>query len=108
MSDTEVSEAVVRWLDWKIALHLPIDQNGSFDPSTLRYLRWRLKENDKLSFIFDKIVQLAQEKGFIKRRTKQRIDATHIISHVNRVLTTDLLFRAVKCVVEEIVRIGCT
>ena len=102
LSDTETAEACVRRLDWKIALHLPIAQNVSFDSSTLCYFRKRLKENDKISLIFDKVVKLAQEKGFIKKRTKQRIDATHIISHVNRISTTDLLFRTVKCVVEEI------
>jgi hypothetical protein len=41
-------------------------------------------------------------KGFIKKRTSQRIDATHIISHVNRIATADLLFGAVRCLVEEI------
>jgi transposase len=102
LSDPETAEAVVRRLDWKIALHLRLRENVSFDSSTLCYYRRRLKENDKMSLIFDKIVWLAQEKGFIQRRTKQRIDATHIISHVNRICTTDLLFRAVKCLVEEI------
>jgi len=88
--------------DWKIALHLALEKNTSFDPSSLCRFRRRLKENEAMSLIFDKTVGIAQEKGFIKRRSKQRIDATHIISHVNRISTTDLLFRAVKCVVEEI------
>ena len=35
-------------------------------------------------------------------RSVERIDATHIISHVNRISTTDLLFRSVKCLLEEI------
>jgi len=102
MSDPEAVEACVRRLDWKIALHRPLRENVSFDSSTLCNYRKRLKENDKMSLIFDKVVGLAQEKGFIKKRSKQRIDATHIISHVNRISTTDLLFRAVKCVVEAI------
>ena len=102
LSDTETSEAVVRRLDWKIALHLPVLKKLSFDPSTLCYFRRRLKENNKMCLIFDKIIKLAQENGFIKKRVKQRIDSTHIISHVNRISTTDLLFRAVKCLVEEI------
>ena len=102
MSDPETAEACVRRLDWKIALRRPIEENVSFDSSTLCNYRKRLKENDKMSLIFDKVVGLAQEKGFIKKRSKQRIDATHIISHVNRISTTDLLFRTVKCVVEEI------
>jgi hypothetical protein len=74
----------------------------SFDPSTLCYYRKRLRESQAMTLIFDKIVALAQEKGFIGRRTKQRVDATHIIAHVNRISTTDLLFRTVKCLVEEI------
>lgn len=102
MSDTEAAEACINRIDWKIALHIPLEENESFDPSTLCYYRKRLKENDGMSLIFDKTVKLAQEKKFIKKRTNQRIDATHIISHVNRISTTDLLFRAVRCVVEEI------
>jgi len=102
LSDPEAADAVVRRLDWKIALHLPIDYKNSFNPSSLCYFRKRLKDNDQMSLIFDKILELVKEKGFVKKRTKQRIDATHIISHVNRISTTDLLFRSVKCLVEEI------
>jgi len=102
LSDTEATESVIRRLDWKIALHLPIDYREKFDPSTLCYFRRRLKENNKACIIFDKIIGLAQTKGFIKRRTKQRMDATHIITHINRISTTDLLFRSIKCLVEEI------
>lgn len=102
MSDPEAAQACVRRLDWKIALHLALEKNTSFDPSSLCRFRRRLKENEAMSLIFDKTIGIAQEKGFIKKKSKQRIDATHIISHVNRISTTDLLFRAVKCVVEEI------
>jgi len=102
LSDPEAAEACVRRLDWKIALHLPVTEKTSFHPSTLCYYRRRLKENKVMSLILDKTVKLAQQKGFIQKRTSQRVDATHIISHVNRICTTDLLFRTVKCVVEEI------
>jgi len=102
MSDPEAADACFRRLDWKIALHLPLEENRSFHSSSLCRFRIRLKENQAMSLIFDKTVQLAQDKGFIKKRTKQRVDATHIISHINRISTTDLLFRAVKCLVEEI------
>jgi transposase len=60
LSDTETSEAAVRMLDWKIALHFPVLKNVSFDPSTLCYFRRRLKENNKMRLIFDKIIKLAQ------------------------------------------------
>ena len=102
LSDAETARAVVRRLDWKIALHLPVYQNVSFDPSTLTYFRRRLRENDKLRIILDRTVELAQSFGFLKQHTNQRIDATHVVAHVNRVSTTDLLFRAVRCVLEEL------
>jgi transposase len=102
LSDSESAAAVIRRLDWKIALHLPVWENTSFDPSTLCYFRRRLRENGKMRLIFDKTVEVAKKYGFIRKNTNQRIDATHVISHVNRISTTDLLFRTVRCVVEEI------
>ncbi len=104
LSDVEAVEACINRIDWKIALQIPIEQNTVFDPSTLCYFRKRLKENDKICLIFDKIIQFAIKKDFIKKNTNQRIDATHIVKHVNRISTTDLLFRAVKCIVDEIKR----
>lgn len=101
LSDAETAKAVVRRLDWKIAVHLPVWENVSFDPSTLTYFRRRLKENGKMRLLFDKTIDLAQTYGFLRKHTNQRIDATHIVAHANRISTTDLLFRTVRCVVEE-------
>jgi transposase len=102
MSDVEAQDACNMRIDWKIALRKPFEEKIEFDPSTLCYFRRRLKENEGLSMILDKTVQIAKQKGFIKKKTSQRVDATHIIAHVNRISTTDLLFRTVKCLVEEL------
>jgi len=67
LSDVEARDACVRRLDWKIALHLPIDWKDAFDPSTLCRFRSRLLSNDKISLLFDKILGLCQERGFIKK-----------------------------------------
>ena len=101
LSDEEAHAACSMRIDWKIALRKPLEERVEFDPSTLCHFRKRLKENEAMSLILDKTIHLAKEKGFIKKRTNQRIDATHVIAHVNRISTTDLLFRTVKCVVEE-------
>lgn len=105
-SDSEAQESCSNRIDWKIALHLELEKKIDFDPSTLCRFRKRLKENYALSIIFDKIVDFAIKKKFIKKKTNQRIDATHIIAHVNRISTTDLLFRTVKCLVEEIEKLN--
>jgi len=102
MSDVEAREACTMRIDWKIALRKPLEERVEFDPSTLCYFRKRLKENKATCLVLDKTIQFAKQKGFIKKKTNQRIDATHVIAHVNRIATTDLLFRTVKCLAEEI------
>jgi len=102
LSDMETMNAVKKWLDWKIALHLPVNADYQFDSSTLCVFRKRLKENNMMSIVFDKILNKIRDLGFIKKNTKQRIDATHIVKYVNRISTTDLLFRAVKHLMLEI------
>jgi transposase len=102
LSDVEAAAAVIRRLDWKIALHRPIYENTSFDPSTLCYFRRRLKENGKMRLLFERTIEVAQALGLIRKHMSQRVDATHVISHVNRISTTDLLARAVRCLVEEV------
>jgi len=102
LSDTETAEACVKRLDWKIALGLTVEWKEVFDPSTLCRFRKRLIKHEKMSLIFDKILDICKEKGFIQERSKQRIDATHVVKHINRISTTDLLFRAVKALVIEI------
>lgn len=101
LSDMETAHAFNFRIDWKIALHLKIDAMNQFDASTLCRFRRRLLEHEKASLMFDKILNLCIEKGFVKKRGKQRVDATHIVKHVNRIATTDLLFRSVKALVEE-------
>lgn len=66
------------------------------------YFRRRLKENGKMRLVFDKTIEIAKSLKLIKKRANQRVDATHVVSHVNRIATTDLLFRTVKCLAEEI------
>ena len=94
LSDMEAINALERRLDWKIALGLSIEEKSILDASTLCRFRKRLLVHDKENYIFDKILSLCQKHGFVEKRTKQRIDATHIVKHVNRISTTDLLHRS--------------
>jgi transposase len=104
LSDVETAAACNFRIDWKIALHLRIEDTNLFEASTLCRFRRRLLEQEKASLMFDKILNLCIEKGFVRKRGRQRVDATHIVKHVNRISTTDLLFRSVKSLVEELER----
>jgi transposase len=102
LSDSEATEAVYLRLDWKYALHLPIEKVQTFDSSTLCNFRKRLRNKGEENIVFDKILKLCIEKGFIKKNANQRIDATHIIKHLNRLTTTELLFRSVRVLLEKL------
>ncbi len=104
LSDSEAAEAVYLRLDWKYALHLPIEKVFIFDSSTLCNFRKRFRNNGEENNAFKKMVEFCREKGLIKSNSHQRIDATHIVKHLNRISTTELLFRTVRVLLEVLER----
>ena len=94
LSDVEAVASLERRLDWKIALGFPIEAKKILEASTLCRFRKRLLAHAKENYIFEKILSVCQKHGFVEKRTKQRIDATHIVKYLNRISTTDLLHRS--------------
>ena len=80
-ADRRASEQVVYHLGWKYALDLALDYGG-FHSTVLVYFRDRLEEKTAERMIFDGIVQLLVELGWVKRKGKQRLDSTHIVGYV--------------------------
>ena len=64
-------------IDWKYALHLPLDWAG-FHFTNLSHFRQRLIENEAEYLVFDRLVQRLVETGFIRTRGKQRTDSMSI------------------------------
>jgi transposase len=68
-------------LDWKYALHLPLDDSG-FHYSDLCNFRKRLLSHGKESLIFDELLESIRTLGFLKKRKYQRSDSTHVLAKV--------------------------
>lgn len=81
VADRRASEQVVYHLGWKFALDLELDYGG-FHPTVLVYFRDRLEEKKAERMMFDGVVDLLIEQGWIKRKGKQRLDSTHIVGYV--------------------------
>src|SRR5436305_3790479 len=79
--DREAAEQVVVRLDWKYALHLPLDDAG-FDFSCLCYFRRRLLEHAQERLVCEQILGKIQALGFVKKRGKQRTDSTAVLGAV--------------------------
>jgi transposase len=68
-------------LDWKYALHLPLDDSG-FHYSDLCNFRKRLYAHDKATLIFDQLLEKIRSMGYLKKRKHQRSDSTHVLAKV--------------------------
>jgi len=88
--DREAAEMVVMRLDWKYALHLPLDYAG-FHPTDLCYFRRRLVENEKEALVFDRVLKKVKALGFLKKKGKQRTDSTHVLAVVQKLSRLELV-----------------
>jgi transposase len=99
--DREAAEMVVRRVDWKYALHLPLDYPG-FDFTDLHNFRDRLLENEQEALVFDKLLNKIQACGFLKKRGRQRTDSTHVIGVVQKLSRLELVTETLRVVLREI------
>lgn len=79
LSDERAADAVRSRIDWKYALSLELSDNG-FDSAVLSDFRSRLIEGGAESLLFDKLLEQLNEAGYLKKRGRQRTDATHVLS----------------------------
>jgi len=83
LSDRQASEAVRARIDWKYALSLHLDDSG-FHYSVLSEFRARLLSGSPEQLLLDKMLEHFKTKGYLKARSKQRTDSTHVLAAVRR------------------------
>jgi len=81
LADRSAANAVRTRLDWKFALHLPLDDAG-FDASVLCEFRQRLLDHAAGERIFTQVVAQLSALGLLKKRGTQRSDSTHVLAAV--------------------------
>jgi len=96
--DREAAEQVVVRLDWKYALHLPVDDPG-FDFTCLCYFRRRLLEHDAERLVFEEILGKIQALGFVKKRGKQRTDSVAVLGAVRQLGVLELVSETLRLAV---------
>ena len=83
LADRQAIRALRIRLDWKYALHLPLEYEG-FDYSVLSEFRDRLIKGRAEGRVFEQLVKQIQALGLIKERGKQRSDSMAILTKVRR------------------------
>lgn len=88
--DRQAVEMLKYHLGWKLALGLELEVTA-FDSSTLVHFRHRLIEHDQAKLAFDAVLEGLRSAGLVSRRSKQRLDSTHVLGAVARLSLLELL-----------------
>ena len=90
-------------MDWKYALHLPLNDLG-FDPSILCEYRERVIRNERERMVFDRFLERLQENGWLKGRKKQRTDSLAIFGAIRELNRLELVMETLRLALEGIVQ----
>ena len=86
LPDRQAAEACTWDGRWKLALHMEVDEPG-FHPTTLVKYRERLVRYGLERLGFDGVLNAMREAGYLPKKTRQRLDSSHVIglvSHMSR------------------------
>ena len=99
--DRQAVEMFKYHVGWKLALGMELDLKA-FDPSTLVYFRQRLIEHDQAKLAFDAVLEGLREAGLVSKRSKQRLDSTHVLGLVSRLSLTELMRETIRLALKEL------
>src|SRR5579864_9319571 len=81
LTDRQAADAVRERIDWKYSLGLELTDPG-FDFSLLSEFRLRLLDNQKETLMFDRLLEVCKQRGWLKAGGKQRTDSTNVVARV--------------------------
>jgi transposase len=99
--DRQAAELVKYHLGWKLALNLKLGAEG-FHPTSLVNFRQRLLEAGKSELALHAVLGALEEAGFIAKRSKQRLDSTHIVGAVARLSALECVRETLALALEEL------
>jgi len=102
LADRQAMNALRMRLDWKYALHLPLDYEG-FDFSVLSEFRDRLIKGQAEGRVFEKLVEQIRGMGLIKEHGKQRTDSIAMLTKVRRLCRVETVVETLRLVIVVIV-----
>jgi transposase len=101
LPDRQAVEMVKYHLGWKLALNVELEQKG-FHPTALVYFRQRLVKHDQAGMAFGAVLEALQEEGLLPKKTRQRLDSTHVVGLVAHLSTLDCIRETLRLALEEL------
>ena len=86
---------------WRLALHLAPGE-AAFDPSLLTVFRNRLVEGEQASLAFDAVLDYLVEHGWVPKRSKQRLDSTHVRGLLSLMSRLECVRETIRLLLEDV------
>jgi transposase len=102
LSDRVAVGMVRTRIDWKYALHLPLEDDG-FDASVLSEFRSRLLSHQAERKFFDALLEKLKEKGMLKGRGLQRTDALTIVAAARELNRLEVVMETMRLAIVSLV-----
>jgi transposase len=97
--DRAAMELLAMHLGWKRALQRDLDA-AAYDPSLLTYFRERLLEHEQGRLVFDTILDGLCDVGLVAKRTRQRLDSTHVLGVVRQMSSLECVRETLRLALE--------
>lgn len=104
MPDRQAAEACSFDLRWKLALGMEADE-PAFHPTSLVKFRERLLAHGLERLGFESVLEQMSSAGYLAKRSRQRLDSTHILGLVSHMSRLDCVREAFRLALEELARI---
>lgn len=95
MPDRQAVEACTYDLRWKLALAMEADE-AAFHPTTLVYFRERLLLHGLERLGFESVLETMREAGYLPKKTKQRLDSTHVIGLLSQMSRLECMRESIR------------
>lgn len=103
--DRQAAENVRLHLGWKYALDLEINEEG-FHPTSLVNFRERLLGKGAERVGFDVILGTLREAGLTRKRSRQRLDSTHVLGCVAKMSRLECMRETIRLFIKQVKRWG--
>jgi len=105
MPDARAAECARLHLGWKYALDLELGYEG-FHPTSLVKFRGRLLDGGVERVGFDALLDGLQAAGLVRKKSRQRLDSTHVLGLVSKMSRLELTRETIRLALEFIQKSG--
>ena len=99
--DRQAAESVRYHVGWKLALGLGLSPLA-FHPTTLCKFRARLLQHEKAKLAFDAVFHGLTDAGLVTRRSRQRLDSTHVLGLVAKMSSLEMIRETMRLAMSEL------